>query len=208
MQPLAPLKKESDRTRPLADDCHALFLIGEAGLAPPRLGCYKLPVTEPKRYSLKQVLERSGKEMKAKSISNSNESERTFALVFQTGDEIVTSLEDFAKAEDFSGSHFTAIGALSDVTFAWFDWDKKRYEKAAEIREQVEVLSLIGDIALAKGKPKVHAHIVIGKRDGTAHGGHLMRAHVRPTLEVILAESAHWLRRKHDPESGLALIRI
>lgn len=145
--------------------------------------------------------------MKAKLLSNDGR-ERTFALIFQTGDEIVTSLEEFAKANDFSSSHFTAIGALSDVTFAWFDWEKKRYEKAAAVREQIEVLSLIGDIALAEGKPKVHAHIVIGKRDGSAHGGHLMQAHVRPTLEVILAESPQWLRRERDPESGLALIRI
>lgn len=144
--------------------------------------------------------------MKAKLLNDG--SERTFVLIFQTGDEVVSSLQEFANAKNFGGSHFTAIGALSDVTFAWFDWNKKEYEKAAELREQVEVLSLIGDIALDKGKPKIHAHIVVGKRDGTAHGGHLLQAHVRPTLEVILAESPQSLRREPDPDSGLALIRV
>jgi predicted DNA-binding protein with PD1-like motif len=71
----------------------------------------------------------------------------------------------------------------------------------------VEVLSLIGDIALHEGKPQVHAHLVIGKKDGTAHGGHLLEARVRPTLEVILTESPKPLHKKYDPESGLALIR-
>jgi len=70
------------------------------------------------------------------------------------------------------------------------------------------VLSLLGDIALADGKPKLHAHVVLGKRDGSAHGGHLLEAHVRPTLEVILTESPSHLERVHDPETGLPLIRI
>jgi uncharacterized protein len=62
--------------------------------------------------------------------------------------------------------------------------------------------------AYKDGQPTVHAHVVVGKADGTAHGGHLMEAHVRPTLEVILVESPSFLQRTMDPESGLALIDI
>jgi predicted DNA-binding protein with PD1-like motif len=72
----------------------------------------------------------------------------------------------------------------------------------------VEVLSLIGDIALEQGRPKIHAHMVVGKSDGTAHGGHLLEAHVRPTLEVILVESPRHLWRQYDPKSGIALIDL
>lgn len=144
--------------------------------------------------------------MQAKQLTDGNE--RTFILVFQTGDEVAAELGEFAKAKKLSSSHFTAIGALSDVTFAWFDWEKKTYQKAADLREQVEVLSLIGDIVLEHGQPKVHTHIVVGKRDGAAFGGHLMQAHVRPTLEVTLTESPQSLQRQQDPESGLALIRL
>ena len=64
------------------------------------------------------------------------------------------------------------------------------------------------DIALDRGEPKVHAHIVVGKSDGTAHGGHLLEARVRPTLEVILTESPRHLHKRFDPESGLALIDL
>jgi hypothetical protein len=46
----------------------------------------------------------------------------------------------------------------------------------------VELLSLIGDIAEDGGEPKVHAHVIVGRSDGTAHGGHLQKAVVRPTL--------------------------
>ena len=72
------------------------------------------------------------------------------------------------------------------------------------MREQVEVLSLVGDIALDRGEPKLHAHAVVGKSDGTAHGGHVLEAWVWPTLEVMLTESPKHLCRKFDPASGLA----
>lgn len=57
-----------------------------------------------------------------------------------------------------------------------------------------------------KDQHKVHAHVVVGKRDGTAHGGHLIEGWVRPTLEVVIVETPPHLRRRHDPASGLALI--
>jgi predicted DNA-binding protein with PD1-like motif len=133
--------------------------------------------------------------------------QKTFAVIFDTGDEVATGLLAIAKEQGFAGSHFTAIGALSDVTLGFFDWDKKDYQKL-QINEQVEMLSLIGDIALNKGEPKVHAHVVVSKSDGTAHGGHLIEAHVRPTLEVILVESPAHLVRKFHEETGLALIDL
>ncbi len=144
--------------------------------------------------------------MKAK-LLHKQSGQKTFALVFDTGDEVVAGLLAFAKEKRLSASHFTAIGAFSDVTLGYFDWEKKDYQKLP-VREQVEVLSLIGDVALNKSQPKVHAHVVVGKSDGTAHGGHLMEAHVRPTLEVIIVESPAHLQRKTDKETGLALISL
>ena len=76
------------------------------------------------------------------------------------------------------------------------------------MREQLEVLSLIGDVALENGLPKVHAHVVVGRSDGSTRGGHLLEAHVRPTLEVIVTESPTHLRKQFDERIGLALIRI
>lgn len=133
--------------------------------------------------------------------------ERTFALVFDTGDEVIAGLTAFAKDRRLTACHLTAIGAFSDLTVGFFDWEAKDYTKIP-IREQVEVLSLVGDIALKEGQPTLHVHVVVGKSDGTAHGGHLMEAHVRPTLEVILVESPSFLQRTHDSDSGLALIDL
>jgi predicted DNA-binding protein with PD1-like motif len=133
--------------------------------------------------------------------------ERTYAVIFATGEEALSGLTRFAEEQNLTASRFTAIGAFSDVVLGYFDWQKKDYQRIP-VNEQVEVLSLIGDIALDGMKPKVHAHVVLGMRDGSARGGHLLEAHVRPTLEVTLTESPGYLKRVLDPASGLALIDI
>ena len=110
------------------------------------------------------------------------------------------------KEENLSAASFKAVGALSSVRLGWFSWESKRYEPSVTLDEQVELLSLIGDVALKDGEPVVHAHAVIGKKDGTAHGGHLLKASIRPTCEVVLTESPTHLQKFIDPDSGLALI--
>ena len=130
---------------------------------------------------------------------------RTYAVVLSHGDEAVKALAAFAAEHHLGGSHFTAIGAFSRAVVAYFDWTTKTYQHIP-IDEQVEVLSLVGDIALEDGEPKVHAHLVVGKSDGSAHGGHLVEGHVRPTLEIVLTELPRHLHKRFDPESGLALI--
>lgn len=128
-------------------------------------------------------------------------------LVFDAGDEVVSTLTKFAKDNHIASAHFTAIGAFSDAGLGYFDLQKKDYLQN-RVNEQVEVVSMIGDIALDKGQPKVHAHVMVGKRNGSAMGGHLLEAHVRPTLELVLHDGGEQLKRKFDPESGLALIDL
>jgi uncharacterized protein len=130
---------------------------------------------------------------------------KTYALVFERGDEVMDGLQRFAAEHHLDGAHFTAIGAFSDVTLGYFDWERKEYREN-DVPEQVEVLTLAGDVAVDDGAPTVHAHVVLGRSDGSALGGHLLRAHVRPTLELILTETPRHLRKRHDEQSGLALI--
>jgi uncharacterized protein len=144
--------------------------------------------------------------MKSKVINEGPE--RVYAMIFDKGDEAISGLKAFATEHHLSGSHFTAIGAFEDVTLGYFEREKKSYKKMA-LREQVEVLVLDGDVAKKEdGELEVHAHVVVGRSDGTTRGGHLLEAHVWPTLEVIMEESPGELHRKMDPESGLALIDL
>lgn len=133
--------------------------------------------------------------------------ERTFAVILETGDEVMACLQAFAEKEKLAAAQITAIGAFSRAELAYFDWETKEY-LSIPVEEQVEVASLLGDVALTDGKPSIHAHLVLGRRDGSALAGHLRHGHVRPTLEVIITESPAHLRKCKDAESGLALIRV
>jgi uncharacterized protein len=146
-----------------------------------------------------------GRTMKSKQI---DQNPKTFILVFEIGDELAKGLLEFAEQEKLSSASFKAVGAFSSVRLGWFSWESKKYEPSVTLNEQVELLSLIGDVATKDGEPVVHAHAVIGRKDGTAHGGHLLEARIRPTCEVVLTESPVHLQKQVDPESGLVLIRL
>lgn len=132
---------------------------------------------------------------------------KTYAIVFDENDEVIKNLETFAKENDLHASQFTGIGAFRELTIGFFDFSKKDYVKT-EIKEQVELLSLVGDITLYKEKHQVHPHVVVGKRNGIAYGGHLLNAIVHPTLELIINESPGYLQREINEETGLPLINI
>lgn len=145
--------------------------------------------------------------MKTKLVHSDN-GRRTYVAVLETGDEVMASLRRLADSENLSAAQITAIGAFSDAVISYFDWERKEYDRIP-VEEQVEVASLIGDIARDdEGRPALHIHLVLGRRDGSALAGHLAEATVRPTLEVIITESPEHLCRVPDAETGLALIRI
>ena len=73
--------------------------------------------------------------------------QRTLVAVLAPGDEVVASLCELASRERLSAAQVAAIGAFERAVLAWFDWQAKDY-RHIPVTEQVEVLSLGGDIAL------------------------------------------------------------
>lgn len=136
-----------------------------------------------------------------------NDKQKTFAVILDSGEEVMESIKKFAAKQKLKASQFNAIGAFSKVTVGFFDFSISDYKKI-DINEQVEVLSITGDISLYENEIQIHAHIVVGKQDATAHGGHLFGGIVHPTLEIILTESPAYLQRQMDKDSGLPLIKI
>lgn len=132
--------------------------------------------------------------------------QQTYVVILSDGDEVTECLNSFAIETGLQAASFKAIGAFECATLAYFDWEEKAY-LPIKVTEQTEVASLTGDISTGPdGKPVLHIHAVLGRRDGSAVAGHLQTATVRPTLEIILTESPEHLRRKFDPELGMALI--
>lgn len=130
---------------------------------------------------------------------------RTYAVVFEPDETVMGPLLAFLRQEEVTAARLTGIGALKSVTLGYFDWETKEIEQR-EFHEQVELLSLAGDVALRDLEPQVHAHVVLGRRDNSTLGGHLVDATVRPTLELIIEDAPTELRKTIDAKSGLALI--
>lgn len=138
-------------------------------------------------------------------VLNKSAQETTYAVIFGKGDEVLAGLTEFAEEQHLGASRITGIGAINSATLGWLNPQRKMY-RLIKIDQQAEVLSMIGDIALLHGKPVIHAHIVAGLPDGSTRGGHLLEAHVWPTLEVIVTEYPNAMHKQMDPESGMALI--
>ena len=142
--------------------------------------------------------------MQVKIVKDTAE-EKVYAVVFLKGDEALSGLTDFAIKYNVADAHFTGLGAVSSATTAWLDLSKKMYRPTVT-DQQVEVLSLIGDIAAFNGKPIVHMHAILGRSDGSTVGGHVWELNVNPTLEVFVTANAVPLAKRADDASGLKLI--
>ena len=144
--------------------------------------------------------------MKSKLLHQEN-GLKTFVLVFDKNELVKEPLLRFAAEKGLGGSQVTAIGAFTEVTLGFFDRQKKDYRKIP-MNEQVEVLAFVGNIVRKGDEPMLHAHVVVGKPDGTAHGGHFLQGRVWPTLEMLVSEMPVHLCRNYDEETSLALIDL
>lgn len=143
--------------------------------------------------------------MQVKLIATNGQT-REFAVIFARGDEAMSGLTEFAKKYNVRAGHFTAIGGVHSAIVAWFDPQRSQF-KQIPITEQSEVVSMVGDIAMSKGQPVVHAHMVVAGSDGVARGGHVLEANVWPTLEVFVTADAVELNKGPGPAgSGVSLI--
>lgn len=136
-----------------------------------------------------------------------DDKQKTYAIILESGEEAMEQIKAFTSKLNLSASRFTAIGAFSDTTVGFFDFSIKDYKKN-RFNQQMEVVSLVGDISVYKNEYKVHAHVVLADEKGAAYGGHLIKGTVHPTLEIILDESPLYLKREMDENSGLPLIKI
>ncbi|HME81223.1 MAG TPA: PPC domain-containing DNA-binding protein [Candidatus Eremiobacteraceae bacterium] len=132
---------------------------------------------------------------------------KTYALVLATDDEAVSEITAFAKLENVTAARLTGIGGFSQATLGYFDRDKKQYQPFP-VPEQVEVLSLVGDIALRDGAPLLHAHALVGHRDGSVTGGHLIMGRVWPTLELFVDVYSYRLQKLPDADVGIAILDL
>lgn len=128
-----------------------------------------------------------------------------YLIRLEPEEEALTALRAWAQNEDVGCAALWAIGAMRRATVGHFDPTARTYHRI-QVEEQVEVLSLMGNVArAADGTPIVHVHVVLSRPDGSTVGGHLMEGIVFPMLEVIALVCPDPLFRRPDPTTGLTI---
>ncbi len=130
-----------------------------------------------------------------------------YVLKLEPGEEVRATLTDFVQRVDLRAGYFLAFGAFSGVNLRYFDFAARQYREH-RIDQQVEVVSLLGNISRAEGKPMIHMHAAVSDGHIRTFSGDIKEGFVRPTLEVFLTRLPGELRREKDPDTGLELLAL
>ncbi|MFB3765707.1 MAG: PPC domain-containing DNA-binding protein [Methanotrichaceae archaeon] len=120
------------------------------------------------------------------------------------GMDIVDQITDLAKNEKIAVGSFSAIGALMQAEFAFYDQVSHEYQKIS-IDKPVELVSCSGNISIRDNQPFVHAHASLADSAGQLWGGHLVGGKVFAAELCIQEMLGETLIRKFDSVTGLYL---
>lgn len=130
-----------------------------------------------------------------------NEENRYF-IVLKKGEEIIESVTQALKEHNIQSGTIMGIGAASDALFRYYDVDEKKYF-SKEFEGKFEITSMTGNVSLLDGEPWPHIHAVFGDTDYSTFGGHLSRATVGVTCEIVIDANKRPIERALDAETGL-----
>lgn len=128
----------------------------------------------------------------------------TCLIRIDRGEEIIDQLRRFAQAEGVQLASVQAIGAVNDFTVGLFHTGDKRYLSETHTGDH-EIVSLAGTIDTMDGQFYCHLHMSARGCDGRVVGGHLNRAVVSATCELVASLLPGTVGRAFDPDTGLNL---
>lgn len=134
-----------------------------------------------------------------------HESGNVTVLAAHRGEEVLSAFSEFVSRQNIRAAHVTGLGAAESLEIAFYNLETKEYERK-RTNFDVEVLSLVGNVALYEGRPIIHIHGVFGKRDFSAFGGHVFELVAGGTCELHLTALDGFMTRTHDASTGLKLL--
>ena len=131
----------------------------------------------------------------------------TYVMRLDPGEEIVEKVLWLAAVEQIKLATVTGLGAVDNVTLGIFSPDTKQF-KANMFRADFEIVSLTGNITTQRGRPYAHLHMAVSDLAGRCYGGHLNRAVVSATAEIVVQTIPGEVDRQPDPTIGLNLMHF
>jgi hypothetical protein len=128
-----------------------------------------------------------------------------YVVRLDRGEEVISALTAFVQGEEIAGAAIQGLGTLHHAVLGYFDRQRQEYLKR-EFPEDMELLSLVGNLTWLEGAPFIHAHAVLSGSDFVARGGHLFSAEIAATGEFLIWTTARRIARHPDSGTGLKLM--
>jgi hypothetical protein len=130
-----------------------------------------------------------------------------FQLRFESGESVASPLLAWLKEQEIGYASMTGLGAVNSARVSYWHAESREYEPH-ELNEQMEVVSLIGNVTIKDGEPFTHIHITLGRRDLSIAGGHFNDMVVHPNLEIWVRPEEATVERTLEESSGLYLMNL
>jgi uncharacterized protein len=125
----------------------------------------------------------------------------------ESGERVAETLLRLLRAEEIGYAVISGLGAVRQVLLSYWNAETRQYE-SHELEEQLEVVSLTGNVTLRDTDPFLHLHVALARQDLSVLGGHFNDAVAHPTLEIWLQPESEPVHRVPDEASGLALMEL
>ncbi len=131
----------------------------------------------------------------------------TIVARIDKGEEILEGIKQVAEKEKIKLASISALGAVNDFTVGVFKTEEKKYY-ANDFKGNFEIVSLVGTINTMNDEFYSHVHMSAGNEKGEVFGGHLNRAIVSATCEMVINIIEGSVDRYFDEEVGLNLFKF
>lgn len=124
------------------------------------------------------------------------------------GEDIIKELLSLSEKENILFASISGLGAVNDIELGIFDTSEKRYHSKRFIGD-FEITSLVGTLSRKDKKPYIHVHMSVGNvLTNEFFGGHLNKAIVGATAEIVLNVVEIVVEREFVEEIGLNLFKF
>ena len=130
-----------------------------------------------------------------------------YIVRLNVGEDIVESVKKFAQEENIRFGTVTGIGAVNKAKIGLFNTETKEYQSTI-LEEDMEIISLAGNITEMNGEPYIHLHIALANSEHNVKAGHLNMAVISATGEIIIEAIDGYVDREFDDDIGLNLLKF